>query len=73
MLGKTVTGYHGLVSELLLYDKKFRMFLRMNTERYEVSKFVLISMCVTMWGRGGGLTGLKSGRKICALILTLKH
>ena len=73
MLGKTVTGHHGLVFELLLHDKELRMFLRMNTETYGVSKFVLITMCATMWGRGGGLTGPKSGRKNCALVLTLKH
>ena len=66
--------YHGLVSELLLHDKEeFRMLLRMNTETYEVSKFVLISRCPTKWGRGGSLTCPKSCRKICALILTLKH
>ena len=52
MLRKTVTGYHGLVSELLLQDKEFRMLLGMNTETYEVSKFMLISMCATMWERG---------------------
>ena len=65
--------YHGLVSELLLHDKEeFRIFLRMNTETYEVSKFVLIR-CATRCGRGRGLTGPKSCQKICALILTLKH
>ena len=65
--------YHGLVSELLLHDKEeFRIFLRMNTETYEVSKFVLIR-CATTCGRGRGLTGSKSCQKICALILTLKH
>ena len=32
--------HHGLVSELLLHNHdEFRMFLRMNTEIYEVSKF----------------------------------
>ena len=70
MLGKAATGYHGLVSKLLLHDKEFRMPLRMNTETYDVSKFVLISKFV---GRGGGLTGPKSGPKICALILNLKY
>ena len=35
--------------------------------------FVLISMFATMWRRGGGLTGPKSGWKNFALILTLKH
>ena len=69
MLGKTVAGYHGLVPELLLHDKKFRM----NTETSEVSKFVLIGVCATRWGRGRGITGRKSGRINCALILTLKH
>ena len=73
MLGKTVAGYHGLVPELLLYNKKFRMFLQMNTETSEVSKFVLISVCATRWGRGRGITGRKSGRIYCALILTLKR
>ena len=35
--------YHGLASELLLHDKEeFRIFWRMNTDKYEVSKFVLI-------------------------------
>ena len=47
MLGKAVADYHGLVPELLR-DKEFRMFLRMNTETFEVSKFVLIRMCATM-------------------------
>ena len=61
MLAKTAAGYHGLVSELLLRDKEFRMFLRMNIETYEVSKFALISMCATMGWRGEGLTGPKSG------------
>ena len=65
--------YHGLVSVLLLQDKdEFRMFLRMNTDTYEVSKLVLISRCVTSWERGGGLTGPKSSLRICALILILK-
>ena len=51
--------------------KEFRIFLRMNTETetYEESKFVLISKCATRCRR----EGRKSGRKICALILTLKH
>ena len=63
---------HGLVSKLLLHDKKeFRIFLRMNTETYEVSRFLLISTCATRCGRRGSLTGPKSGRKICAVILTL--
>ena len=36
--------YHELVSEPLLHDKEeFRMFLRMNTETYKVSMFVLMS------------------------------
>ena len=61
MLAKTAAGYNGLVSELLLHDKEFRMFLRMNIETYEVRKFVLISICATMWWRGEGLTGPKSG------------
>ena len=66
--------YHGLVSELWLHGKeKFRMFLRMNTKTYEVSKFVLISRCATRCWRRWGLTGPKSCRKIYALILTLKH
>ena len=44
--------YYELVSELLLHDKeKFRMFLRMTTATYKVSKFVLISRCATSWGR----------------------
>ena len=73
MLGKTVVGYHGLIRELLLHDKEFRMFLQMNTETNEVSKFVLISVCATRWGRGRGITDRKSGRKNCAPILTLKH
>ena len=30
-------------------------------------------MCSTMWGRWGSLTGSKSGRKICTLVLTRKH
>ena len=43
---------HGLVFELLLHDKeKFRMFLRMNTDTYEISKFVLVR-----WGDGEGET-----------------
>ena len=46
MLGKTVAGFHRLFAELLLHDKELRMFLRMNTEAFEVSKFVLISRCV---------------------------
>lgn len=73
MLGKTVAGYHGLVPELLLHEKVFRMFLRMNTEKYEVNKFVLTSMCVTMWRREESLIGPKYDRKHFALILTLKH
>ena len=48
MLGKTVAGYHGLVPELLFHDKEFRKLLQMNTETYEVRKFVLINMCATM-------------------------
>ena len=33
--------YHSLFSALLLHDKQeLRMFLRMNTETYDVSKFV---------------------------------
>ena len=65
--------YHGLVSVLLLQDKEeFRMFLRMNTDTYEVSKLVLISRCVTSLERGGGLTGPKSSLRIWALILILK-
>ena len=40
--------YRGLVSPLLLHDKEeLRIFLQMNTEPYEVSKFVLISTCAT--------------------------
>ena len=71
---KTLSLYHGLVSELSLHDKEeLRMFLRMNTDTYEVSKFALISRSVTRWRRGGSLTGPKSGRKICALNLTLKY
>ena len=51
--------YHGLVSELLFHDKEeFRMFLRMNT--YEISKFVLISKCVTKWGPGGEASQAKN-------------
>ena len=66
--------HHGLVSELLLHSKEeFRIFLRMNTETYEASHFLLISRYATRWGRGGGLTCPKSCRKVCALILTLKH
>ena len=60
-MGKTVTAHHGLVSELLLQDKEFRMLLRRNTETYEVSKYMLISMCATMWERRRDLTGPKSG------------
>ena len=44
-----------------------------NTETYEVSKFLLINRCATRLGREGDLTGHKYGRKICALIQTLKH
>ena len=44
-----------------------------NTETYEVSKFLLINRCATRLGREGDLTGYKDGRKICALIQTLKH
>ena len=54
MLGKTElaekhkSSFHGLVCELLLHDKEeFGKFLRMYTEAYEVSKFVLISRCAT--------------------------
>ena len=36
--------YHELVSEPLLHDKEeFRMFLRMSTETYKVSMFVMMS------------------------------
>ena len=56
------------------------MFLQMNTETYEVRKFMLISRCATRCvsvdreegkegGLGGSHTGPKSGRTICALIL----
>ena len=55
-----VAKQHGLASVLLLHDKEeFRMLLWMNTETYEVSKFVLISRCAIMSGRGGGLSGTK--------------
>ena len=54
MLDKTVAGgkaqslYHGLASELLLHNKQeFRMFWQMNSDTYEVRKFVLISRCAT--------------------------
>ena len=44
--------YYESVSELLVHDKEeFRMFLRMTTATYEVSKFVLISSCTTSWER----------------------
>ena len=66
MLGKTVAGYHGLVSELLFHDKEFRMLLQMNIERYEVSKFVLINMCATMWGRKEASPGLNLVEKFVA-------
>ena len=57
--------YHGLFSALLLHNKEeFRMFLRMNTETYEVSEFVSISRCTTSCRRGGGLTDPESGRKV---------
>ena len=50
------------------------MFWRMNTETYyEVSKFALISKCELGEGEGESLTNPKSGRKLYALILTLKH
>ena len=49
------------------------MFWRMNSDTYEVSKFVLIGRCATRGRRGRNFTNLKSGSKICALILTLKH
>ena len=59
MFGKTAAGYHGLVSGLLLCDKEFRIqFLRVYTETYRVSPFVLISMCTTMWGEGEGSLAL---------------
>ena len=80
MLDKTVVGwkaeslYHGLASELLLYDKEeLRMFWRMNTDTYEVSKFVLIGRCATRWSIVGNLTDPQSGRKTYAVILTPKH
>ena len=74
LAGKHKGLYHGLVCELLLHDKEeFRMFLRIYTEAYEVSKFVLISKCATRLRRGGDPTNPKSGRKICAVILSLKH
>ena len=31
------------------------------------------ALCTTSWRGGGSLTGPKSGRNICVLILTLKH
>ena len=66
--------YHGWFSALLLHGKEeFRMLLRMNTGTYEVSEFVIISGCANSWRRGEALTDPESGRKICALILTLKH
>ena len=74
LAGKHKSLYHGLFSELLLHDKEeFKMFLGINTETYEVIKFVLISRCLTRWRSGAGLTDPKSGQKMFSLILILKH
>ena len=49
------------------------MFWRMNTDTYEVSKFVLIGRCELGEGEGENSPTLNLVQKIYALIVTLKH
>ena len=73
MLGKTVAAYLGVVSEVLLHDRKIECS-REWKPRHKRLGSLCYSACVQLiWGRPGGLTGSKCGRKICSLALTRKH